>query len=352
MGAIILVIKNKEAQKNFVFYLMPEFTLLAFSSAIEALRLANYILGYDLYTWRIVSINGEKVASSCGIFLECNNSLAEEIKLTPSSKETVMAIVCGGLNIERHYDKQIGLWLRKCRQNKITVASLCTATYILAKAELLVDKKCVIHWEYIPIFMEKFSNTSVQARIVEIEDGIYSCAGGMASFDMMVHYIRQDCDDTVVGRICEQAIAGKARNIDDKQITSFSSHLTKLHPAVSRLIEKMQQAIAEPCTVDQLMLDLGLTRRQIERQFRYAMKISPARYYRKLRLERAQLLLQHIEMPIIEIAIASGFSSASHFSKTYREVYGCTPQDTRNSKASTHLSSTMSLNNKRGFDEK
>ncbi|MHC5308343.1 GlxA family transcriptional regulator [Bartonella sp. LJL80] len=318
--------------KEFIFYLMPEFTLLAFSSAVEALRLANYIVGYELYRWRTVSLDGDKVKSSCGIALDCTSSLSNEVRLTGYADETFMAVICGGMNIERHYNKQIGVWLRKCRQNNVAVASLCTGAHVLAKADLLIDKKCVIHWENIPSFMEQFSNASVQARLFEVDSSVHTCAGGMAAFDMLLHFIRQDCDDSVVARICEQAIVDKVRNIDDKQRLPFSSASLRHHPTVTKLIEKMQETISEPVPVDRLMLDLGLTRRQIERHFRTEMKISPARYYMRLRLERARLLLQHMDMPIIEIAIASGFSSASHFSKSYREVYGCSPHEARKTK--------------------
>ena len=319
---------DSNKQREFVFYLMPEFTLLAFSSAIEALRLANSVLGYELYTWRVVSLLGEKVRASCGVDIGCDHDLIQERVLTQKNK-AFMAVVCGGLNIERYYVKQLGGWLRECRQNGIAVASLCTGAHILAKAELLTDKKCVIHWENIPSFSEEFCDALVQAGLYEVDGGVHTCAGGMASFDMMLHIIRQDCDNNIVGQLCEIAIVDKIRNKEEKQRLPFSSTAVKYHPAVTRLIEKMQNSIADPIPVEDLMIDLGLTRRQIERHFRKQMQISPARYYLRLRLDRARLLLEHMNMPIIEIAIASGFSSASHFSKTYREIYGCSPQEVR-----------------------
>ena len=49
----------------------------------------------------------------------------------------------------------------------------------------------------------------------------------------------------------------------------------------------------------------------------------------ELRLARARLLLLQTELPVLEVALACGFVSASHFSKCYRDVYGCTPRDQR-----------------------
>ena len=74
---------------------------------------------------------------------------------------------------------------------------------------------------------------------------------------------------------------------------------------------------------------VGLSRRQIERLFRQEMGRSPARYYLEIRLDRARHLLIQSSMPVVEVAIACGFVSASHFSKCYREVYNKSPQQER-----------------------
>ena len=73
----------------------------------------------------------------------------------------------------------------------------------------------------------------------------------------------------------------------------------------------------------------GLSRRQIERLFRRNLGRSPARYYLEIRLDRARHLLIQSDAPIVEVAVACGFVSASHFSKCYRELYGRSPQQER-----------------------
>lgn len=54
-------------RKRFLFYVAPEFTMLAFTAALEALRLANQVLGEDAYEWKMVSSDGEPVRASCGL---------------------------------------------------------------------------------------------------------------------------------------------------------------------------------------------------------------------------------------------------------------------------------------------
>ena len=53
-----------------------------------------------------------------------------------------------------------------------------------------------------------------------------------------------------------------------------------------------------------------------------------------LRLERARSLLLQTSMSAMEVALACGFVSASHFAKTYREHFGRTPKEDRGLSAS------------------
>jgi len=320
---------NRETTRDFVFYILPEFTLLALASAIEALRLANAVLGREAYTWRLVSPDGTSAEASCGISLKSDSTIEAERLVVASRERPFMVVVCGGRNVERYASKTSEAWLRECRQRAIAIASLCTGAHVLAEARLLDDKRCVIHWENYPSFAERFAGAAVRTGLFEIDGAIHTCAGGAASFDMMLHLIRSDFGEAVVAGVCEQAIVDRIRSSEDLQRMPFAPRAVKHHPVVARLIERMQETLADPLPVEALMSDIGLTRRQIERLFRNELGQSPGKFYMKLRLERAKLLLQQTKKPIVEVAIACGFSSASHFSTSYRDAYGGSPHQAR-----------------------
>ena len=88
-----------------------------------------------------------------------------------------------------------------------------------------------------------------------------------------------------------------------------------------------------------------LSRRQVERLFRQEMGRSPARYYLEIRLDRARHLLVQSAMPVVEVAVACGFVSASHFSKCYREIYNRTPQQERAERKRKDLTLDVLSNN-------
>ena len=80
-----------------------------------------------------------------------------------------------------------------------------------------------------------------------------------------------------------------------------------------------------------------MSTRQLERLFRRYLSRSPKRYYMELRLHKARNLLMQTDMSVINVALACGFASPSHFSKCYRAHYSTTPYRERGAQA-TRLS--------------
>jgi transcriptional regulator GlxA family with amidase domain len=321
--------KPQTAKRCLVFFLVPEFTILPFAAAIEALRIANRMLGYEAYKWRMSSIDGQPVASSSGIEINVSTSLADERRFLTGEQRPSMALICSGINVEKFNNKAVHAWLREAYNRNVQVGSLCTGAHILAQAGLLNGKRCAIHWENLPGFSEAFPEVEVYADLYEVDGNIHTCAGGTASLDMMLNLIGQDFDDNLVNRICEQALTDRVREQSDRQRLPLRARLGVQNAKVLSIIEVMEANLAEPLSLLDIAEDAGLSRRQIERLFRQEMGRSPARYYLEIRLERARHLLVQSTMPVVEVAVACGFVSASHFSKCYREIYNRSPQQER-----------------------
>ncbi|WP_419911220.1 GlxA family transcriptional regulator [Hoeflea sp.] len=316
-------------KRSFVFYLVPDFSLIAFATAIEPLRLANRMLGYKAYSWRIASFDGSPVMASNGIEVSATTTLEEERRNLSGEMRPSMVFVCSGINVETHAQKSVHAWLREVHNRNISVGGLCTGAYVLAAAGLLSGRRCAIHWEDLPGFSEKFPLAEVYADLYETDDNIYTCAGGTASLDMMLNLIGEDHDDNLVNRVCEQALTDRVRNPHDRQRLPLRARLGVQNSKVLSIIELMESNLSEPLSLLEIADYAGLSRRQIERLFRQEMGRSPARYYLEIRLDRARHLLIQSSMPVVEVAVACGFVSASHFSKCYRELYGRSPQQER-----------------------
>ncbi len=321
--------KQNVKKRSLVFFLVPNFSMLPFSAAIETLRIANRMLGYEAYSWRLASTDGQQVLASSGIGIEVNSSLADERKFLGGENRPSMVLVCSGVHVEDFHNKSVNAWLREVYNRGIAVGSLCTGAHVLAQAGLLTGKRCAIHWENLPGFAEAFPQADVYADLYEIDGNVYTCAGGTASLDMMLNLIDQDFGENLVNRVCEQALTDRVRGPHDRQRLPLRARLGVQNAKVLSIIELMESNLSEPLSLLEIADSADLSRRQIERLFRQEMGRSPARYYLEIRLDRARHLLVQSSMPVVEVAVACGFVSASHFSKCYRELYNRSPQQER-----------------------
>ncbi len=316
-------------KRSIVFFLVPDFTMIAFATAIEPLRSANRMLGYEAYQWRLASADGKPVRGSNGVECAVNTSLEDERRKMAGPERPSMVIVCSGLNVEQYHVKTVFAWLREEYNRGVAIGGLCTGAHVLAQAGLLSGRRCAIHWENLPGFAEAFPKANVYADLFEVDQNIYTCAGGTAALDMMLKLIGDDFDDALVNRVCEQVLTDRVRSPTDRQRLPLRARLGVQNSKVLTIIELMEANLAEPLSLVQIAAHVGLSRRQIERLFRQEMGRSPARYYLEIRLDRARHLLIQSTLPVVEVAVACGFVSASHFSKCYRELYARSPQQER-----------------------
>ncbi|MBP0614622.1 GlxA family transcriptional regulator [Jiella mangrovi] len=316
-------------KRTIVFLLVPNFSMLAFANAIEPLRIANRIVGREIYRWRIASADGATVTASNGVLCTAAVGLDEERRSLIDGRRPSMILACSGVFVEDVQDKALFSYLREAHQRGVAVGGLCTGAWLLAKAGLLSGRRCAIHWENIAGFAEAFPMAEVYADLFEIDHNIYTSAGGTASLDMMLSLIREDLGDGIVNRVCEQAITDRVRGPHDRQRLPLRARLGVQHAKVVRAIEIMEANLADPLSLAEIADHVELSRRQVERLFERELGLSPARYYLEMRLDRARHLLRQSQLPIVEIAIACGFVSASHFAKCYRELHDRSPQQER-----------------------
>ncbi|MEO1745940.1 MAG: GlxA family transcriptional regulator [Pseudomonadota bacterium] len=315
--------------RTVAFHLLPDFTMIAFASAVETMRLANRIVGYEAYVWRTVSAQGNPVTASNSVTVAAQTSVEEERRMINGADKPSLYLICGGTDAEAHITKQLTGIVREEHLRGIAVGGLCTGAFAIAAAGLLSGKRCAIHWENLPGFQERYPKAEVFADLFEIDGNIYTCAGGTASMDMMLSLIAEDFGDDVVNRVCEQMLTDRVRSAGDRQRLPLRARLGVQNARVLEIIELMEANLSEPLSLLEIAEHIGISRRQIERLFRQEMGRSPARYYLEVRLDRARHLLIQSSLPVVEVAIACGFISASHFSKCYRELYSKSPQQER-----------------------
>ena len=306
-----------------VIVLIPNFSMIALSGVVEPMRLANRASGKTLYEWELVSRDGEPVQASNGMALVANRSVAD-FTHTPAN-----VILCSGIDGHVYKDNAVFGWLRRWAREGAHIGAVCTGAHVLAHAGLLKGYRCTIHWENLDSFTEEFPDLDVRAELFEIDRDRFTCAGGIAGLDMMLQEIAAKHGQELAAAVAEQFMHERMREGHDDQRLPLQARLRISHPKLIRAISEMERNTEEALTRDEIADRVGLSRRQLERLFRRYLNTSPARYYLKIRLNRARTLLTQTTMPVTEVAFASGFTSASHFSKCYRDMFGRTPRAER-----------------------
>ena len=313
--------------RQFIFVLLDQFTMLSFACAIEPLRIANRLSGKQLYSWKLAGEGGDIATCSNGTAFKLDMDL-EEV-----SREDVV-LVCGGIDVQKATTRRLLNWLRREARRGATIGGLCTAAYSLAKAGLLDGKRATIHWENQDSFAEEFEEVELTKSVFVIDSNRLTTAGGTASIDLVLKLIADDHGEELANAVADQQIYSSIRTDQDTQRLSIPTRIGVRHPKLSQVIQMMEQNLEEPISPSILARDVGMSTRQLERLFRRYLNRSPKRYYMELRLQKARNLLMQTDMSVINVALACGFASPSHFSKCYRAHYDTTPYRERGSHAS------------------
>ena len=304
--------------RRFVFALLSNFTMLSFACALEALRIANRMAGREIYAWRLIGEGGVEARCSAGTKFALDGELADV------AREDVI-VVCGGVDVAEATTRGIVAWLRREARRGPMIGGLCTAAWTLARAGLLDGRKATIHWENQDSFAEEFPDVELTKSVFTYDRTRFTTAGGTSSIDLMLKFIAEDHGDELANLVADQLIYSSIRTDQDTQRLSVPSRIGVRHPKLAQVIHLMEENIEEPISPAVLALDVGLSTRQLERLFRRYLSRSPKRYYMELRLQKARNLLLQTDMSVINVALACGFTSPSHFSKCYRTHYATTP---------------------------
>ena len=317
------------AEQRVGFFLPDTFAMLPFISALEPLRAANRYSGKNLYSWHFYGQSEHPALCNNGICLPVESSIE-------SATDLASLIICGPHDPHITALEHIESPLRKLASQGTRLGAVDTGTFLLARANLIKDLRCTVHWENMSGFREEFPSINVTSELFEIDGNLFTCAGGTAALDMTLTLLREDHGNELARRVSELFIRSNIRGGDEPQRMNVQHRHGVYHKGMVDCIELMEANIEQPLTTQELAECIGISKRQLERLFRAHLQKTPTNYYQSLRLKESKRLLEQTTLSIVEIAVACGFLSAGHFSKRFRLQYDCTPREARDNYATSH----------------
>jgi transcriptional regulator GlxA family with amidase domain len=308
--------------KTVGFLLIPGFALMSYAAAVEPLRAANLISGKSLYRWWHASPDGKPVTASNGVAIIPDASVRTE-------RDADLLFVCAGGNPATFNDKATFSWLRRLARRGVTMGGISGGPYIVARAGLLEKHRVTLHWEHQPAFSEDFPDSEVTPSLFEIDGNRITCSGGISALDMMVALIERDHGHELAAAVGDWFLHSHIREGFGPQRMDLRFRLGVTDEKLLRVLRQMETKIETPYAREDLARMAGISVRQLERLFRRQLGRGIHRHYSSMRLERARQLLRETGLPVLDVAVATGFSSSSQFARAYGRVFGETPSETR-----------------------
>ena len=312
--------KPPEHIPRFHLILQAEFPANALILTTEALRIANQNSGQSLFEWQLVSIDGQDVRASNGMWLNVDQSLSEVVD------SDYFFVFEGNLPTQKNSPDLLHK-LREVHRTGTTVVGIDTGGFALAQAGLVADS-VVVHWEAASTFRERFSRLSISDHLYQIAGTVLSCAGGVATLDLVLELIKRHYGESLALEVGNALVHHPREGWQSQR--SDIHELSESRALPDRLISLMETNLDFPLTATQLAERLNISLSTLERQCQRHFQSSPMQLYLGIRLQAARNFLFYEDYSIKEVALAYGFSSPGGFSRTFKTYFGQTPSAFRN----------------------
>ena len=301
------------------FVLLNQFTLVPVAGLVDSLRFAadkSFRSQQVFCQWDWMTLDDRPVTASCGM------------PISPTKPLNLWAqydyiVIAGGLLGEtRNPPDWLLEALRDLHAAGVPIIALCSGSFVLGKAGLLDGRRCALHFTLRDEFKERFPQSTAVIDKSYVDDrGIITCPGGTA-IDLAANLIRRHCGAVRAQKGLEYLLVEERA---DEAAPPAPSESVYQNDRVQRAIAFMRANLDSSMALQAVADAVGTHPRQLHREFVANTQEPPANYWRKLRLEHARRLLVNTSQNITTIALACGFSDASHFILWFRKQYGETP---------------------------
>lgn len=295
--------------------LFPQFQMLAYVLATETLRIANRCAGEPCFSWETRTATG-------GVETASNGALVSPDKTGWSGGESFdLVLICAGYEPFAVKAPGLGALLSQADRSGAVLGGLDTGTMVLARLGFLAGHEAVLHHEAEAGFRETWPEIAISDGIYCLDRRRLTAAGGTATGDAMLAWISGSHSDELAASTSEAMAHGTMRGGAERQ-----RRQNTLDPVLVRMTEIMNAHVSHPIAISEIARVLDLSPKRLRNRSLRGLGQVPSQIYLRLRLEHALDLLRNTELPVTDIAIATGFGSLAGFSRTFKTVYQATPR--------------------------
>ncbi len=292
----------------------------------EVFSAASELNGGDAYRVEVVAKDREPIITrSAGYGLVPSRTTAQ----CRGPIDTL--VVAGGFGVhEAVEDEALVRWVRSAAGRSRRVTSVCSGSFLLARAGLLEGRRATTHWASCEELARRHPEITVDPNPIFVHDGdVWTSAGVTAGMDLSLALVERDLGRETALEVARWLVLFLQRPGGQAQ---FSSHLAA-QLADRAPLRELQSWIAdnldEDLRVEALADRASMSPRNFARSFRREIGLTPAAYVEALRVERARQCLEQDSDPIERVADRCGFGTPETMRRAFARRVGIAPADYR-----------------------
>ncbi len=304
---------------------LPQSSILEVASTLDPMRSANRHLGQQAYRWRVVTPDGRAVPLTCGIELPSSGPLA-------AAEGADALVVIAGFRQSEVATGPLIRDLARMAPRFAAVGGIDAAAWVLARAGLLAGHRATVHWEDLEDLAAAHPEVDVVPDRWVIDRNRFTAGGASPAADLMLHLIGSRHGPALARQVAASFLTtprpGSERQIA-APVLADPRYDPRLDARVAQAVARMEARIDAPETAAETARATGLSVRRLETLFRAGLQTTPAAFALSLRLQAARRMITDTRHPLAEVALRTGFSSASSLSRAFRAQFGQSPSGLR-----------------------
>lgn len=220
-------------------------------------------------------------------------------------------------------------WLVKQHSTGTEIAAFCSGVLLLAASGLLNGKRATTHLAVANELIRAFPQIDVVPQAVVTDDaGIYTSGGATSTFHLLLHILEKYCHRQLAVKMAKVFAIDMDRD-QQSYFGDWQPNRSGQDELVCEAQTRMEQRFRDGITVEEVIRDLPVSRRNFIRRFKLATGITPIEYLQRIRVEAAKKLLEQRNENITGVMMHAGYEDAKAFRQVFRKIVGLSPKEYR-----------------------
>ncbi|MDE8654658.1 GlxA family transcriptional regulator [Novosphingobium album (ex Liu et al. 2023)] len=220
-------------------------------------------------------------------------------------------------------------WLRERHGEGTVLASICAGAFLLGETGLLAGRAVTTHWTLAAAFGDRFPDVPLDTDRLIIDGGDIISAGGlMAWTDLGLKLVERFLGPVVMARTARMLLIDPPGR-EQRYYSGFVPRLNHGDAAILKAQHLLQANEGKEARLSVLADEAGLEQRTFLRRFQKATGLTATDYAQRLRVAKAQELLQFGQLPVERVAWEVGYADPGAFRKIFLRIVGLSPTEYR-----------------------